>query len=130
MTRVHSIAWTLCGRALNSERSTLSIPLDTQSDMSLDERINAGDREAIYDAIVEAMSDLEGVRRDIGTLLVEDADVLDRLAEVRRSRITNGEPPMVRPRRRKNKETAGTDAGGKERQRSRINRSQPASHGR
>ena len=98
--------------------------------MSLDERIDAGDREAIYDAIVEAMSDLDGVRRDIGTLLVEDADVLDRLAEVRHSRIANGDPPMVRPRRRKEKETAGTDAGGKERQRSRINRSKPAIHGR
>ena len=98
--------------------------------MSLDERIDAGDREAIYDAIVEAMSDLDGVRRDIGTLLVEDADVLDRLAEVRYSRIANGDPPMVRPRRRKEKETAGTDAGGKERQRSRINRSTPAIHGR
>jgi hypothetical protein len=115
---------------MNSEQSTRSIPLDQQDGMSLDERIDAGDREAIYDAIVEAMSELEGVRRDIGTLLVEDADVLDRLAVLKRSRITNGEPPIVRPRRRKQKETAGTDAGGKERQRSRINRSTPASHGR
>jgi len=98
--------------------------------MSLDERIDAGDREAIYDAVVEAQEQLREVRSKLGSLLVEDADVLDRLAAVKRARLTNGDPPIVRPRRRKQKETAGTDAGGKERHRSRINRSQPASHGR
>jgi len=98
--------------------------------MSLDERIDAGDREAIYDAIVEACGLLDEVRREISTLLVHDAAVLDQLAEFKRAGLARGEAPLVRPRRRKQKETAGTDAGGKERQRSRINRSQPASHGR
>ena len=98
--------------------------------MTLDERIAAGDREAIHDAIAEAREELDDVRRGLAELLTDDRETLDRLAEVRRARMTQGEPPIVRPRRRKKQETAGTAASGKERQRSRINRSESASHGR
>lgn len=98
--------------------------------MTLDDRIAAGDREAIYDAIAEAVVDLGDVLRGLSELLTDDRETLDRLAEVRRARMTQGEPPIVRPRRRKKQETAGSEASGKERQRSRTNRSQSASHGR
>lgn len=98
--------------------------------MTLDDRIAAGDREAIYDAIAEAREELDDVRRGLAELLAEDRDTLDRLKAVRQGWWINGEPPIVRPRRRKKQETAGTAASGKERQRSRITRSESASHGR
>jgi hypothetical protein len=96
------------------------LPLEETDDLTIDERIAKGDREAIYDAIVEATVALDILRADIGGLLAEGSDAFDRLAEVRAARLRNGDP----------KETAARDRSGKERQRSRINRrSTPANHG-
>lgn len=97
--------------------------------MSIDDRIAVGDCEAFYDAVVEAIEGLEVVRATVGDSLVGDAEVMARLSELRRSRQMNGDP-KPRRRRRTKQETACTDAGGKERQRSREERSGPASHGR
>lgn len=108
----------------------MRLGLDEQASMSIDDRITAGDREAIHDAIVEAREDLDEVGRQLSLLLTDDADVLDRIAALKRTRNLVGESPIVRPRRKKKQETAGTDASGTERQRSRINRSESASHGR
>lgn len=93
--------------------------------MSLDERIAACDREAIYDAIVECCEQLDDVRRRLGKLLVDDAETLDRLAEIKKLRRWHGEPPI-----RRKTDAAGSDASGREPQRSGINRSKSASQGR
>lgn len=96
--------------------------------MTLDERIAACDREAIYDAIVECREHLDEVRARLGRLLVDDAETLDRLAEMKSLRRWHGEPPIRG--RKATQDTAGTAASGKEPQRSGINRSKSASHGR
>jgi hypothetical protein len=104
------------------------MPLHESDDMTIDQRIAAGDREAIYDAIVEAREALDIVRDDIGTLLADDPTTLERLRELSAKRVRHGEPQERRPRRKK--DAAATDRSGKERQRSRINRSASASQGR
>lgn len=107
---------------------SVRLPVDEADELTIDERIAAGDREAIYDAIVEAREALDLVRADIGTLLVDDASTLERLREVTTKRQRHGDPQERRPRRPK-QDAAATDRSGKERQRSRINRRTPASHG-
>jgi hypothetical protein len=112
---------------MNSEQADRRLTLDEQDELTIDDRLQMGDREAIYDAIVEAVDSLELMRKAISELLAEDCDVLDRLSALQRSRAIHGEPPIVRARKRQ--ETAGSDASGKERQRSRVTGSTPASHG-
>lgn len=103
--------------------------MDEADELTIDERIAKGDREAIHDAIVEAREALDIVRQSMSEHLADGADTLERLAAVRWKRVCCGDPLGPR-RRRKKQEAAATDRSGKERQRSRINRrSTPASHG-
>lgn len=105
---------------MDAGRCDRRLPLEEADALTVDERIAKGDREAIYDAIVEATVALDVLRGRIGRLLAEGSDALDRLAEVRAARLRNGDP----------KETAARDRSGKERQRSRSHRrSTPANHG-
>ena len=106
----------LFGRAFNSVNASVRLTVDQADDMSIDERVAASDREAIYDAIVEARDVLDGLRESIGTLLVESADTLDRLNEVRLRKERHGCAPAVQLQA---KEAPRTDAAGRVRQRSR-----------
>lgn len=59
------------------------------------ERMAEGDSEAIYDAVVEAVTELERLREQIGCALSDsDHDVLARIAEVNAARAgqTDTEP--------------------------------------
>jgi len=116
VTEVSRVAWVLFGRAFNSVNASVRLTVDQADDMSIDERVAASDREAIYDAIVEARDVLDGLRESIGTLLVESADTLDRLNEVRLRKERRGSAPPMQLRA---KEAPRTDAVGKVRQRSR-----------
>jgi len=111
------VAWTLWGQAFNSVHATTRLTVDEADDLTIDERIAAGDREAIYDAIVEAREQLNDLREKIGTLLVESTDTLDRLHALRSAKQRYGESvsPLVRWKR---KEHPRTDARETKRQRS------------
>jgi hypothetical protein len=119
----------MCRRAINAEGCHRRLTVDECDDLGIDERLRVGDREAIYDAIVECRERLDGLRIEAAKLLVENVEILDRLADVHRKSLAVGNPLPVF-RRKKKKDAAATDRGGKERQRSRINRSASASHGR
>lgn len=92
------MAWTLWGRAFNSADATGRLTIDQADDLTLEARIAAGDREAIYDAIVEAREQLDQLREQIGNLLVESTETLDRMHELRTAKDRHGEKrtPLVR----------------------------------
>jgi len=92
------VAWTLWGRAFNSADATGRLTIDQADDLTLEARIAAGDREAIYDSIVEAREQLDQLREQIGNLLVESTETLDRMHELRKAKDRHGEkrPPLVR----------------------------------
>ena len=116
---VSRAAWSLWGRAFNSVYATRRLTVDEADDMGIDERIAAGDREAIYDAIVEARDVLDDLRERIGNLLVDSAETLDRLNALRsaKERLGGNISPLVRFTK---KEARRTDAEGLQRQRSRM----------
>lgn len=117
MNDVSRVAWTLFGHAFNSVHAKTRLTVDQADEMTIGERIDAGDREAIYDAIVEAREQLNDLREKIGSLLVESADTLDRLNALRSAKQRYGESisPLVRW---KQKESPHTDAKGPKRARS------------
>lgn len=80
--------------------------------LTVAERVDNGDRYAVYDWVVNSIEQLELVRDALGDHLADG----DRHA-------------LVALRALHTQETAGSDAGWKERQRSRSDRSVPASHG-
>ena len=59
------------------------LPLNETIDLSIDERIRAGDLEAIHDMTREAISDLETLADRIAGLLCDEPEALRRLSEVR-----------------------------------------------
>jgi hypothetical protein len=59
------------------------LPLNETIDLSIDQRIYAGDLEAIHDMTREAISDLETLADRIAGLLCDEPDALRRLSEVR-----------------------------------------------
>lgn len=92
------MAWTLWGRAFNSADATGRLTIDQADEMTIEARIAAGDREAIYDSIVEAREQLDGLREQLGNLLVESTEILDRMHELRAAKDRHGEKrtPLVR----------------------------------
>ena len=114
---VSRVAWTLWGQAFNSVYATTRLTVDQADELSIDERIAKGDREAIYDAIVEARERLNELREKIGSLLVESTETLDRLNALKSAKQRFGESisPLVRW---KQKASPRTDARGPKRPRS------------
>lgn len=89
------------------------LPLDEADTLELDERIAAGDRSAVVDAIRDAAYELCEVAREMDSLLT-DGGVLLRLAEIRDRQTRTGRqwhgPEISGPL----KETEATDRDGKE----------------
>ena len=59
------------------------LPLNETIDLSIDDRIHAGDLEAIHDMVREAIADLEELAERAAGLLCDEPDALRRLAEIR-----------------------------------------------
>jgi hypothetical protein len=90
------------------------------------QRLELGDREAIYDAVVDACNQLDALREKIGCILSDaDSDLLAELREAAPACMAT-----ICSSRWNKQETAETDRGGKERTRSAASkRKTPASHG-
>jgi len=126
---VSRVAWTLYGHAINSERCTRRLTVAESEDLTLAQRIDAGDREAIYDAIVEACEVLDALREQIGESLADNCDTLDRLAELQAAKRRFGSEVSALVRFEK-KDARRTDPAGREPQRSGMTRKKtPARHG-
>ena len=63
--------------------SSRRLPLNETIDLTIDERIAAGDLEVIHDMTREAISDLETLADRIADLLCAEPEALRRLSEVR-----------------------------------------------
>jgi hypothetical protein len=88
---VAAVAWNLCSLAQLARRADARLPLAETDGMTPAERIQAGDAEGLYDAIVEAAGELDGLRDSLGLLLAETPDVLRRLSALRAQRELVGE---------------------------------------
>jgi len=71
---------------------TRRLPLNETIDLTIDERIAAGDLEAMYDAAREAIADLETLSDKIAELLCGEPEALRRLSEVRMRQNRTGKP--------------------------------------
>ena len=87
----HAAALLLAARCSRSWECDRRLTVDECDRLDIDERIAIGDREAVYDAVVSAITVLDQCREEIGRLLSDGTDALAALTE---------------------QETAGTDAGG------------------
>ena len=67
-------------------------PLNDTIDMDIEQRLLAGDLEAIYDSTREAISDLETLADRIAELLCGEPEALRRLSEVRMRQNRTGKP--------------------------------------
>ena len=68
------------------------LPLNDTIDMDIEQRLLAGDLEAIYDSTREAISDLETLADRIAELLCGEPEALRRLSEVRMRQDRTGKP--------------------------------------
>jgi hypothetical protein len=68
------------------------LPLNDTIDMDIEQRLLAGDLEAIYDSTREAISDLETLADRIAELLCGEPEALRRLSEVRMRQNRTGKP--------------------------------------
>ena len=68
------------------------LPLNDTIDMDIEQRLLAGDLEAIYDSTREAISDLETLADRIAELLCGEPEALRRLSEVRSRQNRTGKP--------------------------------------
>jgi len=66
------------------------LPLNESIDLSIDERIYAGDLEAIHDMAREAIADLEALADRAAALLCDEPETLRRISEVRRRQSATG----------------------------------------
>lgn len=101
--------------------------LDEKDGLNILQRMDEGDREAIYDAVVEAVTELDALRELIGCALSDsDHDVLARIAEVNAARACTATICSSRW----NKEPASKDRRGEERKRNSASQgATPANHG-
>jgi hypothetical protein len=88
------------------------LPLNETIDLSIDERIEQGDAEALFDAVVEAMETLADLQDRIAESYMCDADTMRRLAAVRLRKELTGRD--WRGAAWPEQETAATDRGGRE----------------
>lgn len=104
--------------------------VDETVDLTVAQRIANGDREAIYDAIVEAASALDTLREQIGGALADgEPEVMARTAELRAAKAA-GRCTAVICSARWGQETGATDRTGKERRRIAASKGKaPAGHG-
>lgn len=97
--KVREVAGLLERRAIIARACTVRLPLadvvrrDRDGRLLVDDRLAAGCRLAIYDALVEACEDLDSLREQIGLALADgdDEGIAARYAEVRRRRQLQGE---------------------------------------
>lgn len=68
------------------------LPLNDTIDMDIEQRLLAGDLEAIYDSTREAIYDLETLADRIAELLCGEPEALRRLSEVRMRQNRTGKP--------------------------------------
>ena len=68
------------------------LPLNETIDLTIEQRIAAGDLEAIYDSTREAISELETLADRIADLLCGEPEALRRLSEVRSRQNRTGKP--------------------------------------
>lgn len=66
------------------------LALNETIDLTIDQRIHAGDLEAIHDMVREAIADLEALADRAAALLCDDPETLKRLSEVRRRQAATG----------------------------------------
>ena len=66
------------------------LPLNETIDLSIDDRITAGDLEVIHDMAREAIAGLEQIAERAASLLCDEPEALKRLAEVRRRQDQTG----------------------------------------
>lgn len=115
---VESAAIALLNRANRSKGATKTFAPGEVDDENIDLRIASGDRLAIYDAVVSAITDLQQCREELGTVLVEDPDTMARLAELRACKRTAACTAVICSNRwGQKKDAAATDCSGKKRKR-------------
>jgi hypothetical protein len=115
---VESAAIALLNRANRSKGATNTFAPGEIDDDNIDLRIASGDRLAIYDAVVSAITDLQHCREELGTVLVEDPDAMARLAELRACKRTAACTAVICSNRwGQKKDAAATDCSGKKRKR-------------
>lgn len=114
---MHRAATDLAYAAQQSRGCTAVLTLEQKDSLTILQRIAMGDREAIYDSIVLAVTKLESLRESIGQLLSDsDEDALARLAELRAAKAA-GQCTATICSSRWIKDAASKDRRGKERQR-------------
>lgn len=107
------IAGTLRQRAVDSmAMQSRRMAFNDVIDLSIDERIEIGDAEALFDAVAEAMEQLDNLQNEFSLTLHVDVATLTRISEVRRRQDATGR--QWRGSSWTNQETGATDRAGKE----------------
>lgn len=126
---LQSIAWDLYTRAVNGEQAGVRLSADQVEDLDIDQRLRLGDREAVYDAIVDARARLEAMQDAVAAVLTDSSESIAAIAMLRERKRARGYDAPI-DRFTKKKDAAATDRSGKEPQRSGKDRKSPANHGR
>jgi len=87
------------------------LPLNDVIDLTIDERIEAGDAEALFDAVAEAREQLDDLQDQIAATLHTDYQTMLRISDVRRRQQATGRQWRGTTW---NKETGTTDRVGME----------------
>ena len=66
------------------------LPLNDVIDLTIDERIEAGDAEALFDAVAEAREQLDDLQEQIAATLHTDYQTMLRISDVRRRQQATG----------------------------------------
>lgn len=107
------IASTLRQRAVDAREFTVGrMPLNDVIDLSIDERIEIGDAEALFDAVGEARDQLGELQEQIAETLHTDMQTMVRISDVRRRQDATGR--QWRGSSWTTQETGTTDRAGKE----------------
>ena len=107
------IAGTLRQRANDAREFTVGrMPLNDVIDLSIDERIEIGDAEALFDAVAEARDQLGELQERIADTLHTDYQTMLRISDVRRRQDATGR--QWRGSSWANQETGTTDRVGTE----------------
>lgn len=90
--------------------------------MAVEDRIKAGDNLVAYDLIADTRDTLAGILPQLGVVLIEDANALERLRELERLKPVYGSEPVIDGGRQagdvvNQQETAATECSGTERRR-------------